>query len=178
MNAAFLIWDKLLLKLTEQRPSFFESLLRSIQTALDSSFHMSSDSTLEKDIIYQWQWHLLSSKKWQSSQQHFWQSEDFPSELIEACYLNPNPWTQQLAKLLLGQGEDDFRQNWTAMYNASFGVNPPEEIERNDRDDEDEKMGDTEQESPLAVDSDSDVEHSGCGWKLLDGPWIPRAIGV
>jgi len=89
--------------------------------------------------------------------------------------------------LLLDQGDDDFRHNWTVLYNASFHVHLPEESKRKDRDDdedetedenEDEEMVDTELESPLAVDSDSDAELSGRGWKLLDGPWIPRAIGV
>jgi ribosomal biogenesis protein LAS1 len=188
MNAAFVIWEKLLRKLTEQKPNFFESLIRGLQTALDALSHTKPDSAPEQDAIYQWQWHLLSSKKWNDSQQRLWQTEDLPSELIEACFLDPNPNTQQVAQLLLNRRDDDFRRNWTALYNASFGVDLPKEIERRDKDDEDEaededeekdeEMGDAELESSLVLDSDSDAEHAGRGWKLLEGPWIPRAIGL
>jgi hypothetical protein len=183
MNAAFLIWDKLLRKLTEQRPSFFESLVRSMQTVLDASLSSMPDSPWEQDAIYQWQWHLLSSKKWNNAQLRFWQVEDLPSQLIEACFLNPNPNTQQLAKLLLEQGDGDFRRNWTALYNASFGVDLPEGNDRDDEDETEDEDGDEEMEdggleSSLVVDSDSDAEHAGRGWKLLEGPWIPRPIGV
>jgi hypothetical protein len=195
MKAAYLIWDKLLQDLVDRRHNLYIAIVTRLQAELDSPTQIDPTSDPEKDAIFQWLSHLFTSKKWIHTKGGRSSHESLSAEVMENCLMSPNTWSKKLGKVLLDHSNDVFRQNWTAIYNASFDESLSEEhdqemessdyIALDEEDDEaisDQDLGMTDYITGTGikaenVDLDVHPERRN-GWKLLDGPWIPRPIGV
>jgi hypothetical protein len=176
MTAAFLLWEGLLLKLSSQRAGFCVSFIKALLSALCAQSSIAASTDILKNAKYEWLVRVLTSKQWDGIRSDIATLGDLLDEIMETCLLNPSHWTQQLGRILLDRGSAAFQKSWMSLYQSSL---PQKALLENatSEDVEDTEMEDgaPEPDSELGVPIKSG---SNKGWKLLEGAWVPRPIGV
>ena len=179
MNAAYMIWDEPLQKLCDERTMFYKSIVMSLLGELGSSFSAVPDEDVGKEASFHWLKHLLTSTKWKSERSAVFALRDLRTEIMEFVLLNPSIWSFRVAEMLLQNEDERFRQDWTAMYNASkiSSNQRPLSASQSETHPEDIDMVDAvpSKETNLGI-LDSPLTNGG--WKLWEGSWTPRPIGI
>ena len=151
-----------------------------LMAELGSLTHTEPENDTEKEAIFFWLEHLLISTQWTTERKTFFAMEDFRPEIMEQCFLYPSVWSQTLAKTLLKTGGEEFRRDWTDMFNASnISIDHQESFEMQiGTSSKDTEMTDILESKQTPVSSYSDSQPTTGGWKLWHGPWTPRPIGT
>src|ERR1700760_4788367 len=100
MKTAFRFWDGDLQEIASKRPDFYSCLLLEFQEALLKQNSLEPDSDTRKMAIHMWMEHLLVSPLW-SQRNSAVDVQELYDQLMDACLISPNSWTQKLSKLLL-----------------------------------------------------------------------------
>jgi hypothetical protein len=179
MNAAYTIWNEPLQNLCQARSSFYRTLVVSLLEDFCSLPRVEPARDSVKQATYHWLEYLLISPEWASPNRSF-VFKDLRREVMESCLLNPLLWTHKLANLMLESGDEQFRKDWMGMYKASIASdreeNIPKEQEDGDVGNVDDTMDVTEPESDTKHNGPANPVNAG-GWRLWEGPWVPRPIG-
>lgn len=178
MKAAFLIWQDALTHFARHELSFYTDLLEALQSHLMELLSSTSDvghiSTVEQWIVYLLTDHSLALAIPKTVRQ------DALNDTMEFCLLNTSPATARIADKLLFQGDREFLATWSRLFETSIvpsNTSPKQQ-------DVATMQGIVE---GLDTDLDEDSEHEASakiktvnagGWKLLQGVWTPRPIGV
>jgi hypothetical protein len=166
MKVSFLVWDVPLRYLVGSSPLLFSKLLEALQNSL------SSGSTEEKQAVLQWITHLLFDHKWKQALLGLSLAEDLYTNTMEFCLLTPTSDTKDLGILLLKHGGQEFKQDWTELFTMSMAEEAMK-APHNSKED-------TTKKDAMDIDSDGqgvDQPQEG-GWKLLQGVWTPKPIGI
>jgi ribosomal biogenesis protein LAS1 len=180
MTAGYVIWDDPLQKLCIKRIPFYKSIVMTLMTELGSPTQTEPEADAEKEAIFHWLEHLLISTQWTRERKSYFVIEDIRPEIMELCLLYPTLWSQRLAKVLLKNGDEEFRRDWTDMHNASASTNNllDSSTRQNETGSKDTEMIDIDESKGNTILSYSDTPSSIGGWRLWDGPWTPRPIGI
>jgi hypothetical protein len=125
-----------------------------------------------KEATFHWVQHLLTSQEWASNNRIFVLG-DLRREVMETCLLNPFLWTHRLARVVLDDGDDQFREDWIGMYNVSIGGKSETEEHDQESNKENNNNGDVSMKD--TTEPDGDIKQGG--WKPWKGEWTPRPIG-
>jgi ribosomal biogenesis protein LAS1 len=117
MKPAFLIWDRVLQAIAVSRQACYPTLLSSMLDQITEAPGVDGPTKSKKNALLQWLVHMLTSASWVAISQP---SEHVNTNIMESCLLNPNIWTQKLAKIILDRSEEDFQRLWGPMYEASL----------------------------------------------------------
>jgi hypothetical protein len=201
MKAASLIWDPLLQKIATSRSNFYTTLVNSLVDELMKPAATDPNFDTTKSAILRWLVHLLSAKEWEVMSVP---QNDLKTQIIEASLLSPTAWTHQLAKEIIARADHNFRELWVPLYKASlFGSTMEEpgmtrtigvfyEAEEDERDDEavDVAMEDEHELVEARHNVSVAVVHglgqktstanssTDRGWRLWEGGWVSKPIGV
>ena len=169
MKVAFAIWDGPLLYLTRQTPGLFKRLLSRLLESLASRSAVTPGMDMEKEAILEWILHLLFDGKLvvAASAMHSTRSSkhNLLVDSIEFCLTHSCVWTKRLGELLLKNGDDSFRSDWSAYFAENDGTTVDDRVE-------DVEMQDT------THDTARDQVTGKRTWNLYDGVWTPRPIGI
>jgi ribosomal biogenesis protein LAS1 len=179
MKAAFLIWHEPLNHFMNRSFSFYTQLLTALQDRL-----LDLSSTLEAHIsegnaVLEWIVNLLTNKNWSISEAV---RQDALDEVMEFCLLNMSLATAKLSGQLLSQRDPDFRSTWARLCENAMlaaAIAPLDEnIFLSNNSSEVQASSSSSSYSEEQGISDRDGESTAGGWKLLQGVWTPRPIGV
>jgi ribosomal biogenesis protein LAS1 len=171
MKAGYAIWDEPLQELCETRPSFYRTLTMALVEDLSSFPTVDPAHDSVKEATFHWVQHLLASQEWASNNRTF-VIGDLQREVMETCLLNPFLWTHRLARVVLDDGDDQFREDWFGMYNVSISGKSETEEHDQESNKENSNSGDV---SMNTTEPDSGINRGG--WKPWKGEWAPRPIG-
>lgn len=135
MGGAFLIWDELIGRLAREYDHFLLALVWRMfdVTRTDSTTHVVADA--EAEATYLWLMHLVGDNHSVTGGEA---KESLQADLMKWCCLYPGYWTRRSGQKLLDDGDEQFRDRWEDLFEAS-------------------KL----QEQDLVIDA------SGGGWKML-----------
>jgi ribosomal biogenesis protein LAS1 len=203
MIAASLIWDGLLQTITTSKPKFYSSLINRLLEELIKPSATDPNFDKDKSALFQWLVHLLCSREWEAICDF---QDDLKTHVTETSLLSPTVWTHKLAKAIIDRADEGFRELWAPLYEASiFGgaievAGLPGDLTVHDK-----AMQD--KETHAVADEETDDERGGAGislsstislvdvgvsgptatltnistdrgWRLWEGGWVPKPIGV
>jgi hypothetical protein len=202
MKAASLIWDSLLQKITASRPKFYSSLVNRLLEELIKPCAVDPIADTRKSAILQWLVHLLSTKEWEATCDS---QNDLKTQITETSLLSPTAWTHKLAKAIIDRADDDFRELWAPLHEASLFGGVMEETGLPDHSTvNDEVMQETETDMVADLEKGDGCEDAHItprntmsvpvtnlpnpkvstaipstdhGWRLWEGGWVSKPIG-
>jgi hypothetical protein len=169
-----MIWDEPLQTLCRECTLFFKSLVITLMTDLCTLKGTEPEDDREKQAQFAWMIRLLTSPKWLDQRTALFAIEDLRPGLIEVCLLNPCIWSQKLARVLLDNGDKMFRRDWTDIYNVFVMTSERDNAQVIEPGGQVAGMNDMS--SPTGIEPTQYLKAGG--WKLWDGPWTPRPIGI
>lgn len=205
ITVASLIWDVLLQAITKSKSTFYISLVNQLLEELIKPSAMDANIDDFKSAIFQWLVHLTTAKGWKkvaSVSQH-----DLQTQIAETTLLTPSVWGHKLVKAIVDRADEEFRELWGPLYEASTFDEPTEEMPlpsdgpktnlsesdietssaNSDLDMDDERSHDTvpSKKARLQINAGKTSPQvptakrtSECGWSLWEGGWVPRPIGI
>jgi len=202
MKPAFLIWDKLLQTVAANRQSFQTVLVESLLNGVTHVSPFDVDDDHEKSALLQWLLHLVTTSSWHTAR---FSSDDLRTTIMETCLLTPGFWSNKLASAVLRVSDSEFKELWEPLIEVSVldGSDPTGDITVSSEDASsptntperrsqvgDQSFGDASHASdeikstyknhPLSLKTKKEAASAkrGSGWKLWEGGWVPKPIGV
>lgn len=117
LNGAYLIWEDLLRALSLQVPGFFFSLGQHLLEALTQPSSTRPGDDAGKEAFALWIGRLSGGFPGDDADSS--SQRAFASKIMNWCCLYPGYWTQVVGTALLARADDDFRQGWQDLFNAS-----------------------------------------------------------
>jgi ribosomal biogenesis protein LAS1 len=176
MKAAFMIWTHPIQHFIRRQSSFYSNLLTALQERLVSLSPSAASSLYESTAVLRWITHLLMGKAWPVSEAD---RNEALNDVMESCLLNSSPATVKLAGELLSQGDDNFRSTWSRLCDIS--ITAVKKTLSDEEEPSDDEMDEDVTGSERSIHKSAPDLHSAAkegGWKLLQGVWTPRPIGV
>lgn len=175
MDAAYLIWDVLLQRIADVHSGFYGALVMALVKDLCSWTSVEPEQDVEKRAMFHWIEHLIIAKTWSAWRTSSFAQEDIRSDIMEECLLVPSVWTSRLSKLLLDNGSEKFRQDWSPFFDTSDLQ--PVETQSHDLSKEVDMLDSDKTDLSNPVQQKDALTKQG-GWKRWQGEWTPRPIGV
>lgn len=113
MDGAYMIWDDLLRGITAQFNHFTTGLIQSMLRAIDASSSAQARTNSELEGLVLWTAHLIDSNNSGASKHvRRW-------DVMSWVCTHPGHWTHALGRQLLESADQDFRENWEDILDAS-----------------------------------------------------------
>jgi len=186
------------------KPQFYTSLVNVLLEGLVKPSGMDPNHDYIKGPTYQWLVHLVTSQKWGATCES---QGDSQTLIIETSLLNPTTWTHRLAREILRRADEDFRQLWAPLHEASVSsefvgeddLSPARPVDNSQsasnpkrkRDAVVERENEISNKSPrfTRAGAIATIEPSGPtsgrqesypdrGWRLWEGGWVAKPIGT
>jgi len=140
MDGAFLLWDELLVRLSNDMPRFLRLLVLRLVDLMTAPSPLETETDPFKEAAYFWLRHICMDPKWTSDALNSVQKRHVA--VLQSCFETPTFWSLRLAQDVIDAAAPGVKADWEPVLQACIAEDDSVATDDSSANDQDVRMED------------------------------------